>query len=88
MLICSHFNRPDMNRCDVSEDSTTQAVNGMSSIQPDQCQVDANKEQLQHSGAPLSELLFDIKQAEPIEIRIHKTFKTMLCQYQFTIKWG
>lgn len=56
-----------MNRCDISEYSTTQAVNGMYGTQLAQCQVDANKEQLQHPGAPLFEPLFDIKQAECYE---------------------
>lgn len=60
-----------MNRCDVSEDSTTQAVNGMYSIQAGQCQVGANKEPLQHPGAPLSEALFDNKQAESTEYIKH-----------------
>jgi hypothetical protein len=35
--------------------------------QVSQCQVDTNKEQLQHPGAPLFEPLFDIKQAECYE---------------------
>jgi hypothetical protein len=37
---------PDMNQCDISEYSTTQAVSGMYGTQLGQCEVDANKEQL------------------------------------------
>jgi hypothetical protein len=56
-----------MNRCEISEDATTQALNAMYGIQPGQGQVEANKEQLQLPGAPHSEPVLDIKQSEPIQ---------------------
>jgi hypothetical protein len=58
---------PEMNRCEISEDATTQALNAMYGIQPGQGQVEANKEQLQLPGAPHSEPVLDIKQSEPIQ---------------------
>lgn len=58
---------PNMNRCDISEDATTRALNALYGIQPSQGQVEANKEQLQLPGAPLSEPALDVKQSEPIQ---------------------
>eukprot|EP01018_Ginkgo_biloba_P018331 Gb_16688 [translate_table: standard] len=56
---------PDMNRCDISEDATTQALYAMYGQQPGQGQVDANKGQPQLPGALLPEPVHDYKQGEP-----------------------
>ncbi|XP_057866424.2 cysteine-tryptophan domain-containing zinc finger protein 7 [Cryptomeria japonica] len=56
---------PSMNRCEFTEDETTQAVRALNGQQPVQCQLDASRGQFQPPGAPASAPVLDIKQAEP-----------------------
>ncbi|KAH9328389.1 hypothetical protein KI387_000497 [Taxus chinensis] len=56
---------PYMNRCDISEDETTQAVYAIYGQQPGQGQVDASRGQIHTPGAPASASVLDMKLAEP-----------------------
>eukprot|EP01018_Ginkgo_biloba_P033485 Gb_29110 [translate_table: standard] len=55
---------PNMNHCDVSEDTTTQALYSMYAAQLGQGQNDANQGQAQLLAAPVSAPLFDAKSVE------------------------
>eukprot|EP01018_Ginkgo_biloba_P006915 Gb_31926 [translate_table: standard] len=58
---------PGMNRCEFSEDQTTQALYALYKVQPGQSHTETNQGQLQLPVAPVSTPLPDIKQAHQIQ---------------------